>query len=649
MSARMLILMVMLVCASAYADPPPLFARDVLFGNPDRTSPRLSPDAKRLAWVAPDKNNVLQVWMKTIDKDDDRILTADRKRGIRRFFWAEDNRTIVYLQDNDGDENYHLYGVDLPSGNVRDYTPFQGVRASLQAIDPAFPGEMLVGLNLRDRTVFDIYRIQLETGSVVLDTANPGDVFDWTTDAKFQIRAAQVTTADGGIEIRIRDDAKSPWRGWMSAPPDEILHFHGFTPDGRSAYITSSLGRDTAALVERSITTGAEKRIAESAEVDIESVVIDHRTHTIDAVPVAPGRTTWIVVDPALRDDYEAIAKLTDGDFQVESRNRANDVWLVAFTRDRGSVRYYAWDRKTKTGRLLFLQRPKLEGLALAQMKPVTFTARDGMKLHAYLTVPEGVPSTKLPLVLLVHGGPWSRDTWGYDAYAQWLANRGYAVLQINYRGSSGYGKAYINAGNRQWGLKMQDDLIDGVKWAVDLRIADPARVAVLGGSYGGYAALAAATFTPTAFACNVDVVGPSNLKTLLAAIPPYWKTIRAQFDYRMGNVDDPKDAELMRNASPLFRASEIARPLLIGQGANDPRVNVRESEQIVDAIEKNKGSVTYVVYPDEGHGFARPENRIDFNARAERFLADCLGGRHEPFTGDRVPGSTAVVRKIGK
>jgi dipeptidyl aminopeptidase/acylaminoacyl peptidase len=276
-----------------------------------------------------------------------------------------------------------------------------------------------------------------------------------------------------------------------------------------------------------------------------------------------------------------------DGDFQVVSRNSANDVWLVAFTRDRSSVRYYVWDRKAKMGRLLFVQQPKLEGVALAPMKPVTFTARDGMKLHAYLTVPEGLPSAKLPLVLLVHGGPWTRDTWGYDPYAQWLANRGYAVLQINYRGSSGYGKAYINAGNRQWGLKMHDDLIDGVKWAVDLGIADPARVAVFGGSYGGYAALAAAAFTPDAFACNVDIVGPSNLKTLLAAIPPYWKTIRDQFYYRMGNADDPKDAELLRNASPLFRAADITRPLLIGQGANDPRVNVRESEQIVDAIER--------------------------------------------------------------
>jgi dipeptidyl aminopeptidase/acylaminoacyl peptidase len=282
-------------------------------------------------------------------------------------------------------------------------------------------------------------------------------------------------------------------------------------------------------------------------------------------------------------------------------------------------------------------------------MKPVVIRSRDGLNLNSYLTLPVGVAPKGLPLILFVHGGPWGRDTWGYNSTAQWFANRGYAVLQVNFRASTGYGKKFLNAGNRQWGLKMHDDLIDGAKWAVEKGIADAKRIAVFGGSYGGYAALAAATVTPEFFACNVDIVGPSNIKTLIAAIPPYWKPVRAMFDVRMGNVDDPKDAELVRSASPLFRADKISKPLLIGQGANDPRVNVKESEQIVEAIEKNKGNVTYVLYPDEGHGFARPENRIDFNARAERFLAGCLGGRFEPMEGDRIPGSTAVVKVIGK
>src|ERR1039457_3870835 len=402
------------------AQLPPLISRDILFGNPERAQPRVSPDGQRLAWLAPDKKNVLQVWVKTVGKDDDKMVTADKKRGIRQYFWAEDNRTLLYQQDNDGDENFHVFGVDLASGNVRDFTPFQGVRAGVADLNRDFPDEVVI-------------------------------------------------------------------------------------------------------------------------------------------------------------------------------------------------------------------------------------KARDGLNLNSYLTLPVGVPPKNLPMVLFVHGGPWARDTWGYSSYAQWFANRGYAVHQPNYRGSTGYGKKFLYAGNRQWGLKMHDDLIDAAKWAVTQGYADPKKIAVFGGSYGGYAALAAATFTPDAFACNVDIVGPSNLKTLIASIPPYWKPLRATFDVRMGNVDDPKDAELIKKASPLFKADKIVRPLLIGQGANDPRVNVKESEQIVDAIEKSKGNVTYVVYSDEGHGFARPENRIDFNAPSEKFLAGCPAGRFEPMEGDKIPGSTAVVKVVGK
>ena len=352
---------------------------------------------------------------------------------------------------------------------------------------------------------------------------------------------------------------------------------------------------------------------------------------------------------PSVQADFDAIPKLHSGDFTIVNRTSADDAWLVAFTSDHGPVTWYKWDRTAKKGTLLFTAQPKLEGLALAEMKPVAIKSRDGLTLNSYLTLPVGVPPKNLPMVLFVHGGPWGRDSWGYNSYAQWFANRGYAVLQTNFRASTGYGKKFLNAGNKQWGLKMHDDLIDAVDWAIKQGIADPKKVAIMGGSYGGYSALAGVTFTPEKFACSVDIVGPSNLKTLIASIPPYWKPLRATFDVRMGNVDDPKDAELVKNASPLFKADKIVRPLLIGQGANDPRVNVKESEQIVDAIEKNKGSVTYVVYSDEGHGFARPENRIDFNARSEKFLAACLGGRFEPMEGDKIPGSTAVVKVVGK
>ncbi|HTO77995.1 MAG TPA: S9 family peptidase [Thermoanaerobaculia bacterium] len=635
--------------AALSADLPPVIPRDVLFGNPERSQPRLSPDGQRLAWLAPDKKNVLQVWVKTVGKDDDKMVTADKKRGIRQYLWAEDSKTILYLQDNDGDENFHLYGVDLASGNVRDYTPFQGIRADIVDVHPDFPDQVLVQMNLRDRQVMDVHRLNLTTGALVPDTQNPGDVIGWGTDAKFQVRAAQISTADGGTEVRIRDDAKSPWKTLVRVGPDEILNFEGFSADGKTAYLTSSIGSDTARLVSRDIATGAEKVLASSNEVDAGGVIIQPRTHVVQAVAFEPGRQTWKVLDPSIQPDFDAIAKLNPGDFAIVNRTTADDAWLVGFTSDRGPVSWYKWDRVGKKGTLLFTAQPKLEGLPLAAMKPVVIEARDGLKLNSYLTLPVGLTPKNLPLVLFVHGGPWGRDNWGYSPWAQWLANRGYAVLQVNYRASTGYGKKFLNAGNRQWGLKMHDDLIDAAKWAIAQGIADPKRVAVFGGSYGGYAALAAATFTPDFFACNVDIVGPSNLKTLIGSIPPYWKPIRSMFDVRMGNVDDPKDAELVHNASPLFKADKITKPLLIGQGANDPRVNVKESEQIVDAIEKNKGNVTYVLYPDEGHGFARPENRIDFNARAERFLGSCLGGRYEPMEGDKIAGSSAVVKVVGK
>ena len=635
--------------AALSADLPPVIPRDVLFGNPERSQPRLSPDGQRLAWLAPDKKNVLQVWVKTVGKDDDKMVTADKKRGIRQYLWAEDSKTILYLQDNDGDENFHLYGVDLASGNVRDYTPFQGIRADIVDVHPDFPDQVLVQMNLRDRQVMDVHRLNLTTGALVPDTQNPGDVIGWGTDAKFQVRAAQISTADGGTEVRIRNDAKSPWKTLVRVGPDEILNFEGFSADGKTAYLTSSIGSDTARLVSRDIATGAEKVLASSNEVDAGGVIIQPRTHVVQAVAFEPGRQTWKVLDPSIQPDFDAIAKLNPGDFAIVNRTTADDAWLVGFTSDRGPVSWYKWDRVGKKGTLLFTAQPKLEGLPLAAMKPVVIEARDGLKLNSYLTLPVGLTPKNLPLVLFVHGGPWGRDNWGYSPWAQWLANRGYAVLQVNYRASTGYGKKFLNAGNRQWGLKMHDDLIDAAKWAIAQGIADPKRVAVFGGSYGGYAALAAATFTPDFFACNVDIVGPSNLKTLIGSIPPYWKPIRSMFDVRMGNVDDPKDAELVHNASPLFKADKITKPLLIGQGANDPRVNVKESEQIVDAIEKNKGNVTYVLYPDEGHGFARPENRIDFNARAERFLGSCLGGRYEPMEGDKIAGSSAVVKVVGK
>ena len=630
-----------------FAELGPLIPREVLFGNPERAAPQLSPDGKRLAWLAPDTKNVLQVWVRTIGKSDDKVMTADKKRGIRIYRWARDNKTLLYLQDNDGDENFHVYGVDLNSGTVRDYTALQGVRADIVETSPGVPSEILVQMNARDKHLFDVYRVNLETGALVLDTQNPGDVSGWLADSKLNVLGAQIATPDGGTEIRIRQTPQAAWQTFMKAGPDENIGLVGFTADSKAAYVESSLGADTTRVIQKNLAGGAEKVITYSDEVDAGIEMINPNSHVIEAVSFEPGRRTWRIIDPAVKADFEGIGKLQEGDFVVSSRDLADKTWLVAFTSDRGPVKYYAWDRDAKKGTYLFSIQPQLEGLQLSEMKPVVIPTRDGLKMNAYLTLPAGVPPKNLPMVLFPHGGPWARDFWGYNSYAQWFANRGYAALMPNFRGSTGYGKKFLHAGDKQWGLKMHDDLIDAVNWAVKQGYADPKRVAIMGGSYGGYATLAGLTFTPDAFACGVDIVGPSNLKTLIGAIPPYWKPIRSMFDARMGNVDDPKDAELIKNASPLFKANQIKKPLLIGQGANDPRVNKAESEQIVEAIEKNGGSVTYVVYSDEGHGFARPENRIDFNARAENFLGQCLGGRAEPLQGERNPGSTATVRVV--
>jgi dipeptidyl aminopeptidase/acylaminoacyl peptidase len=634
--------------AVAQGELPPLISRNLLFGNPERTSPALSPDGRRLAWLAPDTNNVLQVWVKSVGKDDDKIITADKKRGIRQYFWAKDNRNLLYLQDSDGDENFHAYGVDLDSGNVRDYTPFQGVRAQVTDLNPDFPNEVLVELNLRNRALFDVYRLNLKNGALELDTQNPGDVAGWGADAQFRVRSAQIATPEGGTEIRVRADQQSPWKTILKVGPEEILNALGFTKDGQSLYLMSSIGRDTAAVVEKSLADGKEKVLAVSDEVDAGNVVIHPRRYVVEAVSFSPGRTRWQVVDPAVKEDFDGLAKLNDGDFVIVNRTEADDTWLVGYTSDRAPGRFYRWDRKAKQGTFLFTSQPKLDGLRLAEVKPVVIPTRDGLKMNSYLTLPVGVAPKNLPLVLFPHGGPWARDQWRFDSYAQWLANRGYAVLQPNFRGSTGYGKSFLNAGNKQWGLKMHDDLIDAVNWAVKEGYADPKKIGIMGGSYGGYCALAAITFTPDVFACAVDIVGPSNLQTLIHSIPPYWKPMLSVFNVRMGDVNDPKDAELVTKASPLNAADRIIRPLLIGQGANDPRVKQAESEQIVAAIERNHGNVIYVVYPDEGHGFARPENRTDFNARAEAFLGAYLGGRVEPMLGTKVAGSTATVRVVG-
>jgi dipeptidyl aminopeptidase/acylaminoacyl peptidase len=363
---------------------------------------------------------------------------------------------------------------------------------------------------------------------------------------------------------------------------------------------------------------------------DVAGTITHPTKNTLEAVAFLRERRDYRIVDPSVQADFEALKKVRDGDISGISPDLSNNKWVVGFVTDNGPVYWYLYDRPTKKATVLFSNQPKLEEYALARMKPISYTARDGMKLYGYLTTPAGKDAKNLPMVVFVHGGPWGRDVWGYDPYAQWLANRGYAVLQTNFRGSTGYGKQYVNAGDRQWAGGMHTDLLDGKDWAVKQGIVDASKVCIMGGSYGGYATLAGVAFAPDAFTCGVDIVGPSNLNTLLKTIPPYWTTGLAMFHRRMGDTE-----ELLKAQSPLFKADQIKAPLLIGQGKNDPRVNKAESDQIVTAMRKNGKDVEYYVFPDEGHGFARPENNRAFNAATERFLAKYLGGRVEAPTAD--------------
>jgi dipeptidyl aminopeptidase/acylaminoacyl peptidase len=606
-----------------------LIPRSVLFGNPERAAPRISPDGSKIAYLAPHDGN-LAVWVQSVGMNDSRVVASDPKRPISNAFWAPDGARVLYLQDAGGDENYHLFAVSPDGGDVVDLTPFPGARASVCAIEYARPDTILVTLNERDKRLFDVYRLDVAGGTLTFDTENPGNVSDWTADADLAVRAAVVANGDASYAVIVREAVDSPWRTLITtAAEDGMPHPVAFTSDGTGIYIITAIDANAARLMRYDIATGAATVVVEDPDYDTSDVAVSTKTNDVIAVAVSRDRLEWQVVDETYRADFAALRKHNPGDFRITSSDREDTAWTVAYEQDDASPSHWAFDRTTKSATKLFDTRPALANYELVNMLPIQYDARDGLTIHGYLTLPPDAAQPP-PMVLLVHGGPWARDTWGFRSYPQWLASRGYAVLQVNFRGSTGYGKTFLNAGDRQWAGTMHTDLLDAKRWAVERGYADAARVAIMGGSYGGYATLAALAFSPDAFAAGIDIVGPSNLNTLLASIPAYWETMRSEFTRRMG--EDPK---FLDEQSPLFRADRIRVPLLIGQGANDPRVNIRESDQIVAAMRQNGLPVTYVVFEDEGHGFARPENNNRFNAAVEAFLATHLGGRAEAPAAD--------------
>jgi dipeptidyl aminopeptidase/acylaminoacyl peptidase len=611
-----------------------LIPRSVLFGNPERTSPQISPNGSELAWIAP-RDGVLNLWVAPIGGDSGvdwaaaRPITEDKDRGIRAFRWAWDGKHVLYVQDVGGDENWRLYDIDLESLERRDLTPFKGIHATIIGASKRRPSEVLVGINADNPQLHDVYRLNLDSGELVKEIENPGYA-GWLADEDLVVRCAMEPLPDGSFNVLVRDSGADEFRLLLSIPPEDATSTDvvSFSGDGRSLLMISTAGSNTGRLARVDLATGASTDLAEDPDADVTDVLLHPDTLDPQIVMILKDRMTYVVLDPAVADDLKAVRALHPGDPSFSGRNEADTTWLIAFNVDAGSITYFMYDRATKTGKLLFSARPALDGYELAAMEPFSFHARDGLLIHGYATFPPGAGRTGLPAVVDVHGGPQVRDIWGYNPEAQWLANRGYLCVQVNYRGSTGYGKAFIAAGDREWGGKMHDDLVDAVGYIVSQGWADRSKVAIYGGSYGGYAALVGAAFTPDVFCCAVDIVGPSNLKTLLETIPPYWAPMIAQLHRRVGNPET--DADFLWSRSPLSRAHDIRIPLLIAQGANDPRVKQAESEQIVAALNEAGIDHEYMLFPDEGHGFAKPENRIKFYTAAERFLAKYLGGRYE-------------------
>ncbi len=612
----------------ATVEAPPLIPLRDFFRNPEGAAYQVSPGGDYISWMAPWESR-LNVFVQPVAGGEARRLTDATKRDLAGYFWAAKDQ-IVYLQDDGGDENFHLFAINADGTNRRDLTPFPGVRVGV--VDDLRDDEdhLLISMNKRDARVFDVFRLNTRTGEMELVAENPGSVSDWVTDHEGKVRAA-VQTDGVNTELLYRATEGEPFKKVLVTDFRESVSPLFFTFDNKELYAASNLGRDKTAIVRLDPATGKElELIFEHPEVDTSVLLASDKRKVLTAAAFTRDRQEYHFFDEWRRELQKKLEeKLPGVEVALSSMNRDEDKFIVRTHSDRTRGTFWFYDTKTDELRKLADVSPWLDENQMAPMTPVRITARDGLVLPGYLTLPSGVEPKNLPAVMLVHGGPWARDDWGFDGGAQFLANRGYAVLQINFRGSTGYGRAFWEKGFKQWGKTMQDDVTDAAQWLVSEGIADPKRIAIYGGSYGGYAALAGMAFTPEVYAAGISFVGPSNLFTLLETVPPYWEPMR-KMNYEM--IGDPeKDKDLLTAASPLFSADQIRSPLLIAQGANDPRVKKAESDQIVEALQKRGVDVPYIVKENEGHGFANEENRMYFYRAVERFLAKHLGGRVEP------------------
>lgn len=645
---------------------PDLVDRELYFGNPDKIQVRISPDGKYFSYRAP-VNGVMNIWVAPIDSPDSaQPITQDTLRGIQSYQWSYKSGNILYAQDQGGDENWHVHLVDVESKTDTDLTPQEEIkgpdgkpltdpntgkiirpRAEIMSVSRETPNEILIQTNNSDASNMDVYKVDLITHKMNLVVKDEA-FLQIVADNMNNIRLAARTNPEGGQIVYKYN--KGSWNEYFRVPQEDMLSFgfFGFDKSNENAYMIDSRGRDKAALYALNLETDEKKVIAENDQSDIADFLVHPVTYEIEAYATDYLRKQWIPLTDETKADLDYLEGFKEGDLTVYFRSTDNNTWIIAYDSPQEFLKYYKYDRKAKNAELLVSSKPAFDNIELSNMYPIEIESRDGLKLVSYLTIPReldvnGRTSQPAPTVLLVHGGPWARDNFGFNGLHQWLANRGYVVLSTNFRGSTGFGKNFVNIAAEEWAGKMHDDLIDAVDWMVEEKIADKDKVAIMGGSYGGYATLVGLTYTPDVFACGVDIVGPSNLNTLLNTIPPYWKSFRDVFVHHIGDPDTEEGAALLEERSPLNRVDSIVKPLLIGQGANDPRVKQAEADQIVKAMNGKQIPVTYVLYPDEGHGFARPENNLSFFAVTEAFLAQHIGGRYQ-IIGDDFKGSSIQI-----
>lgn len=618
---------------------------EILFGNPQRAQVKTSPNGQYISFLKSDQNNILNVWITKKETSQEIQITQDTQRSIRQYFWAKDNQHILYLQDTKGDENFKLYKTNITTKVTTCLTPFDNTRCMIIQYDRAHPNTLVIALNKDNPQYHDLYTLNLQTNNLTLIHKNNGTEDSWCIDHNLQVRGRKITTKTGfELQYKKSDDSWITLSKISFAEPQESDCI-GFNHDNSILYYQANNDQDTMHLWAYHTKNNVHELIAGHPHFDINNVYINPVTYTPVAVTYEHGRTQWLYINKRFEEHLKTMplvyanSLLTSEDFRshidilytlhrgdpyILSATEDNTQWIVAYMDDQGPVSYYHYDTTTKSGTFLAYNNETLKSYTLAPMQPVEIPARDGFTLYSYITYPKNSENKKVPLVLNVHGGPWVQDTWGYDPEAQWFANRGWACLQVNYRSSTGYGKAFLQAGQKQWSKNMHNDLIDAVNWAIKSGRIDKDKIAIYGGSYGGYATLVGLTFTPDVFVCGVDIVGIVNLVTWLQTVPPYWEHARDYLYENVGHLETEK--EFLKECSPLFKAHQITKPLLIAQGAHDPRVQKSESDQMVQALKDNNIPHEYMVFEDEGHGFSNHKNRLTFYKAAEAFLKKYLG-----------------------